>query len=65
MRDLTNEELKIYVGDDKSEWFIAVEALFLALGVTALILRFVSRRKINAKLGLDDYLICGATVSVS
>jgi len=51
------------VSDNRSGALVGEHTLCLALAIIAVALRLVSRVKVGTRIGLDDWLICGALVS--
>lgn len=56
--------MQAHVHEDRRGWFTAINVVCMVLVYVAVGLRVISRRKIGIKIGLDDYLIMAAMVSV-
>ncbi|PVH97155.1 hypothetical protein DM02DRAFT_598020, partial [Periconia macrospinosa] len=57
--------MRAHIHEDRRHYVIGMHSGFLVLGVLSVILRFLSRIKIGAKLGKDDWLILIALVSLA
>ncbi|PVI00618.1 hypothetical protein DM02DRAFT_628343 [Periconia macrospinosa] len=52
------------IGDDRTGLVFGVHSVFMVIGVVSVVLRFLSRFKVGAKLGKDDWLILAALASL-
>ena len=51
-----------HINDDRASDIVISHAVVLPLAVTAVILRFISRRLCKARLGADDFMIIAALI---
>lgn len=56
--------MKAHIDDDRTPMLLGLHSGFLVIGFIAVALRFGSRIKIGAKLGVDDWLIFAAVVRI-
>lgn len=67
MMQATPEQLaywREHAADDRRAWFVGGNALCLVVAFAAVVLRVLSRVKIGTMIGLDDWLIGVAAVSL-
>ena len=67
MRHPTPEQIQYmqdHIDEDRRPWLVGVNVSFIAIAVVAVVLRFYARKKVMARLGVDDWLIAAAGVSV-
>jgi hypothetical protein len=55
--------MQAHIEDDRRGWLIGANVAFLVLAMISIVMRFMARKKIGARIGVDDWLICLAAVS--
>lgn len=55
--------MKAHIDEDRRSWLVGANVTCLIVAYLSVALRLISRCKIGIKIGLDDWLICGAAVS--
>ncbi|KAF1950352.1 hypothetical protein CC80DRAFT_578239 [Byssothecium circinans] len=56
--------MRAHIDDDRRPLLIGTNVSFILIAVVAVVMRFWARKKIMARLGIDDWLIAGAGVAI-